>query len=289
MAKRVAKRAKAHVQDEMLPEVPTSSPAEPPSAEEYENHCDPVALPTEFSELMTDADKQRILLFGPPKIGKSTLASQFPKSIILDADDGYRWLRVKKIKIVKWAEVLDVGGQLQHAQDEGRDLGYRTIVFDSVESLYDMCFRYACVINKMDHPSDKPYGQGWQLIAEEFSTVVRAFTMMGLGVIFISNSDHKTVTDEFGKEVTIEQPRLPKAAEKAIGFLCDLILKMEVDRTVLNKAGDFTNRVLLPKSNPFSATGSRMSQLLDGRINATYKDLHQALKNAAVRICKERE
>jgi len=40
--------------------------------------------------------KPTILLFGPPKIGKSTLAAQFPNPVVIDMENGYKFLDVEE-------------------------------------------------------------------------------------------------------------------------------------------------------------------------------------------------
>ncbi len=64
--------------------------------------------------------KPTILLFGPPKIGKSTLASTFPNPIIVDMENGYKFLNVpKKYLCGSWPTFLDICAEIANGGNAG--------------------------------------------------------------------------------------------------------------------------------------------------------------------------
>ena len=50
---------------------------------------------------------QRITLYGPEGIGKSTLAAQFPAPLFLDVEDGTAHLDVRRAGVDNWTGLLD--------------------------------------------------------------------------------------------------------------------------------------------------------------------------------------
>ena len=47
-----------------------------------------------------------ITIYGPPKIGKSTLGSTFPNAVFADFENGLKWLNVEKTLIKTWEDFL---------------------------------------------------------------------------------------------------------------------------------------------------------------------------------------
>ena len=53
-----------------------------------------------------------VLVYGPPKIGKSTLAASFPNPWIVDTENGYKFLDVEKLWVCKtWEEFEEKFGE----------------------------------------------------------------------------------------------------------------------------------------------------------------------------------
>ena len=70
-------------------------------------------LNLEPTKISKDLKGKYILIYGRPKIGKTTLASEFPKNLLLAFEPGYNALNNKMVQpITKWAEFLTVINQL---------------------------------------------------------------------------------------------------------------------------------------------------------------------------------
>lgn len=65
-----------------------------------------VALPTERSRPTVDLSRQTLLVYGPPKIGKSTFASRFPETIFFECEPGLNQLEVFKVPTYSWEDFL---------------------------------------------------------------------------------------------------------------------------------------------------------------------------------------
>ena len=56
-----------------------------------------LTLPTQRTKPITDLDKQTILLYSAPKLGKSTFASRFPEAIFFECEPGLTHIEVFKV------------------------------------------------------------------------------------------------------------------------------------------------------------------------------------------------
>ena len=64
-----------------------------------------------------DLKGKYILIYGQPKIGKTTLAAQFPRNLLLAFEPGYNALNNKMVQpITKWAEFKTVLRQLERPE-----------------------------------------------------------------------------------------------------------------------------------------------------------------------------
>ena len=76
-------------------------------------------------------------IYGAPKTGKTTLAVQMPKALLLAFEKGYNAIDgIKAVDINRWADFKQVLRQLE--KPEARDM-YSTITIDTTTIAYEMC------------------------------------------------------------------------------------------------------------------------------------------------------
>ena len=75
-----------------------------------------------FNEAIEKSTKQSysevlptVLIYGAPKIGKSTIASQFPNAVFADFENGLKWLKVEKELINNWMDFLKFCGKIKES------------------------------------------------------------------------------------------------------------------------------------------------------------------------------
>lgn len=121
-----------------------------------------------------DLSGKAILLHGPPKVGKTSLASSFPLNIFVCTESGHNYIpeNQKKHKIVleKWED-------FEHLCKNFPDKKQKTMTIDTIGNLYQFAFLKVCKDKKVVHPSDKgEYGRAmWNMITNMFSEYIEMF------------------------------------------------------------------------------------------------------------------
>lgn len=188
-----------------------------------------ITLPTKKTPRVNRIEDQIILIYGAPKVGKSTFCSQFDSPLFLDSESGLRNLETYNVPIGRWEDVLDVGKALLEAKKAG-NLPYKTLVFDTINNFYLFCMEYVCKNNHIKHPSDLEYGKGWSMVRTAFTTVMAAFKSLGLGIVYVAHASEKTIKTRSGEYTRYDAAISGQAYELIVGS-CDFVLHAGIQST----------------------------------------------------------
>lgn len=211
-------------------------------------------LPTEKSKPVNHFEDEIVLIYGAPKVGKSTFCSQFDAPLFLDSESGLRKLSTYNISIGCWEDVLDVYKALLDAKKNGK-LIYKTLVFDTINNFYLYCMDYVCKKNGIKHPSDLDYGKGWSMVRIQFTNAMNAFKSLGLGVVYVSHASEKTIKTRAGEYTRYDCAISGQAYELIVGS-CDFVLFVTIENT---ETGE--KRVLKTKPCEYWNAGDRTGKL----------------------------
>jgi hypothetical protein len=214
-----------------------------------------VALPTEASKPVTELGKQTILLYGSPKLGKSSFASKAPGSLFFECEPGLNHLEVFKVPTYSWEAFLEACKLVAKG-----DHNFKTIVIDTVDNAFKMCSDYVCAKHGIEYEGDMGHGKGWALVKNEWHRVLTRLASLPYGLILISHAVDKTIETRTG-EYTKTQPSLPDRARNVVLGLVDIILYGD---SVAKKdaAGNVTiERVVRTKPHPTYEAGDRTGRL----------------------------
>ena len=182
-----------------------------------------MALPQEKTPPKTNFGEMLTLLYGRPKIGKSTLLSNAPGALFLATEPGLNSLEVYQIPITCWQEFNNAACDVLAG---GHD--FKSIIIDTADWALNYCQQYICEQWKIKHPGDLPRGKGWSLITTEFMRVVNSLTNSGYGVYITSHAKDEEVEIRTGT-YTRTVPTLSGKSGEQISGLVDIILFMDND------------------------------------------------------------
>ena len=148
------------------------------------------------------ADKPpRLLVYGPPGIGKTTLASEFPNAVFLQIEDG----TPGDTELTSFGELSNYGDVMDAlAAIYQEDHEYRTLVIDSVTKLEKLVFAEACRRgdehgNAKANIEDFGYGKGYVYAFRVMEEIVEAINAIRndrkIGVILIAHSNVQRFDD----------------------------------------------------------------------------------------------
>ncbi len=177
-----------------------------------------VTLPTTKTKPTTDLAKQSILLYGVPKLGKSSFASQFPEAMFFECEPGLNHLEVFQGADLLVGSVLgslQVAGQGRSQLQDASDRHGR----QRIQDVFGLCLCQAW------HRVRRGHGprQGWALVKNEWHRVLTRLASLPYGLILISHAVDKTIETRTG-EYTKTTPSLPDRARNVVLGLVDIIL-----------------------------------------------------------------
>ena len=101
-------------------------------------------------------------VYGAPKTGKTTLAVQMKKSLLLAFETGYKALPgVIPQDINSWTEMKQIYRELKKPEVKA---AYDAIVVDTVDVASEMCRKYICNQNSIEELGDLPYGEPFAVV-----------------------------------------------------------------------------------------------------------------------------
>lgn len=140
-----------------------------------------LSLPLSKSEPSDTLQDYSILIYGPKKIGKTSLTSQFDKALSFMTEPGGKAQAMYQVACTTWT---DLRGYTKLFIKDSR---FRTGIVDTADLSYELCMAYTCKKMLIDHPSDEGYGKGWSAVRKEYQAWIMELLGSGKGVIFISH------------------------------------------------------------------------------------------------------
>lgn len=232
-------------------------------------------LTLEPTTISRDLRGKYVLIYGAPKVGKTTLASSFPKNLFLSTELGLNALpKAYAVKIDTWSTFKGLLKQLKKEEVQDK---YNTITIDTVTILWDLCEKYICQQNAVETIGGIPYGGGYAQLTKEFSEAMRQITLMPFGLVLIAHSETGTKKNPFtGEDQEFARPSLNKRCYAIANRLVDAIIYIE---NFFDEQGNPVRR-MITRETPTVFAGSRFRFLKSTIEGFGYEALANALYEA---------
>lgn len=110
--------------------------------------------PTKVSR---DLKGKYMLIYSEPKAGKTSLAVQFPKTLLLAFEKGYNALaNVFAQDIPNWRTMKEVLRELKKEEVKQR---FDTVIFDTASIAWEKCVEYICIQNSVSDLGEIAWGE----------------------------------------------------------------------------------------------------------------------------------
>lgn len=128
---------------------------------------------------------QKVVIYGPEGIGKTTLARQFPDPVFIDTEESSKGYAVRRITRPDGGVSPNSWTMLTEMVKAVRDgnIPCRTLVVDSLDWAEALCITHVCDTNKKNGIEDFGYGKGYTYLEEEFGKLLNLLSeVVGRGI-----------------------------------------------------------------------------------------------------------
>lgn len=189
-----------------------------------------IELPKSKLPALTQNPKN-LILYGIPKVGKTTLASTLPNNLILDLENGTDYVDALKIKINNLKDLFEVINEIIKA---GKPYDFITI--DTTTQLQELAKPLALKLFKdtpqgsnstIDDVTKAPNGAGYGFLREAIDKILTKISSACENIILIGHVKDKSIVGSEGSEIGSVKdfdmvgklPAILSAKSDAIGWI----------------------------------------------------------------------
>ena len=186
----------------------------------------------------------RFLIYGPPGLGKTTLATEFPRPIVIDVENGLP----PGVDVANFGDLSGydaVMEALMALYNEDHDFG--TVVIDTLDRLEPMVWAKLCEMHKWASIETPGYGKGyveadklWRELLDGLNALRRD---KGMAVVLIAHSTIERFDSPISAPYSRYDTRLHKRALAMVQDEVDAILFVNQDATVKSEDAGFNKKV----------------------------------------------
>lgn len=185
----------------------------------------------------------RALIYGPPGVGKTSLAAEFPSPVIIDLEEGVPvGVSIPAFPTpTTYNGVLDCIAALIREEHD-----YKTLIIDSLDKLEPLVWAQLCSDKKWKSIEDPGYGKGYVEADVYWSELIKACRALniqrGMSTVFIAHSTIERVDEPDTPSFSKHTIRLHKRAHAMVTDLADMILLVRQDMNVVQEDQGFNKK-----------------------------------------------
>jgi len=225
----------------------------------------------------------KIVLHGPPGIGKSTFGSKTPNPIFLPTEDGLTTIDVPHFPLAKNLQELWVC--MKELIEEEHE--YKTFVVDTLDWLEKLMWKHVCETHSVDSIDEIGYGKGYLFATTQWRRFYDGLEMMrnkGIAIVLLAHTEIKPFSPPNSDSYDRWQIKLHKTAAAIAEEWADAVLFANFKVYVKTKKGKNSGkavggeRVIYTQPNPAYRAKNRYG--LPDEIPFSFEDLKNAIINA---------
>lgn len=180
---------------------------------------------------------QKIVIYGPEGIGKSTLASKFPEPVFIDTEGSTKHLDITRMQPpTSWAMLME---EARYVRDTPGLC--RTLVIDTADWAEQLCIADICARRQTQGIEDFGYGKGYVYLAEQFGGLLNLLSEVverGVHVVLTAHAQMRKFEqpDEMGAYDRWEL-KLSKKVAPLVKEWADMVLFANYKTFVVNVDG----------------------------------------------------
>jgi len=149
-------------------------------------------LPTIKTTKKND-DPKNLIIFGLPKVGKTSSLSKLPNNLILDLEDGTDYIEGYVVKINKIQDLAQVAEALKTEEHN-----FKFVTIDTITALEELAIKLACHnagVADSEELFKLPYGQGYVAHRNAVKEILGWFEGIGVNLILTGHVKDKSLTE----------------------------------------------------------------------------------------------
>ena len=207
-----------------------------------------------------------LLLYGAPKVGKTTMLSKLDDCLIIDTEKGARMVEGYIQEVNSRDELIETLIDIK----DSKDVSYKYIAIDTIDKVAEWAERRVCEEESVKSIADLAFGKGYGLVREKVTKTVSAFKEVAEHLIIIGHRKVAYAVTEGNPIVVPESLDLTGKLKNVIMSSCDAIGYVY--------RNDKEQLMVSFKANEAIEAGSRCAHLKGKEVKFEWKNIYKEKK-----------